>query len=1102
MDRASINYLGLLYTIIVTGNMMLQEDVLNLITCAKNEDWLDLDLSAMGLTEIPEALTNLTKLRNLQLCNNQIKRVPESISNLESLERLDLGNNQIEEIPNSLFKLRTLKEIHLHNNRIQNIPEGINRLTNLLVLNLSENQIATSPEPIEYLLKLEELDLRENLLPIPHRILENSIGSVKNLLNYFRALRLIDRARDEGWKALNLSKMGLTEIPESIANLAELKNLSLYNNQIQEIPEIITNLRTLETLDLRNNKIREIPDSLSNLTNLTLLNLSNNQISKIPDSFGKLTNLIEFYLFENRIQRIPEIVSNLSNLEVLALQSNQIRKIPKQLFKLVNLTSLSLADNKIEKIPTEIISLTKLKNLVLYGNKITDIPKEIGNLIGLEKLYLNKNSITVIPEEIGNLSNLVELYLNSNCIQILPDKINNLSVLLKKLDLRENPLPISSDILNSQDAQRIFSYLDQLRSGYRPLHEAKLLIVGEGGVGKTSLIQRLLYNRYRYYERITEGLNVELWKVRVDNREINLNVWDFGGQEIYHATHQFFLTKRSLYLLVYNCRTSEEDNRIEYWLKLIESFGGNSPVIIVGNKKDESPLDINRRSLREKYPNIKAILQTSCLQNEGIDELRDVILEQLIDLKEIYDLLPISWFEVKRQLESMSDDFITYNRYMGICYEHKISEEQNQEQLIDLLHRLGVVLNFREHPMLQHANILNPKWVTTGIYAILSDEIIKTINKGIFSLTDDLTKRILLFDPLRYPESRHKYLVEMMQQFNLCFTLGDKSNKFLIPALLPKDEPEHTKLEGTTLEFQYHYPILPEVIISRFIVLTHNKIHNQMYWRSGVMLEYTENKKIYNKARIKAETNDKKIIISIDGQKRSRRIFLGIIRSTFQKIHDSFANLEITECVPVPGYPKYPPLDYQELLAHESKGKAIYIVGKLDLDIDLHELLDGYEDIKSRQKKQGKDLEQGIIEGSNLSIHIHNSNIQESKSMSEITNNLQGTNIANFANEVNDNARQQANQHIHQGSNQNLTQAAKDIKDLLDQLDKEYDRNTLTGQTMINAKAIESIENNPSLKDRLFKALEEGGSTALEQLVDHPAIKILVATYKGFANPK
>jgi GTPase SAR1 family protein len=106
---------------------------------------------------------------------------------------------------------------------------------------------------------------------------------------------------------------------------------------------------------------------------------------------------------------------------------------------------------------------------------------------------------------------------------------------------------------------------------------------------------------------------------------VRLNVWDFGGQEIYHATHQFFLTKRSLYLLVANCRTSEDENRIEYWLKLIQSFGGQSPVIIVGNKKDEQPLDINRKALRTKYPNICAIIETSCQSGDGIADLRSTI---------------------------------------------------------------------------------------------------------------------------------------------------------------------------------------------------------------------------------------------------------------------------------------------------------------------------------------------------------------------------------------------------------------------------------------------------------------------------------------------
>ena len=83
-------------------------------------------------------------------------------------------------------------------------------------------------------------------------------------------------------------------------------------------------------------------------------------------------------------------------------------------------------------------------------------------------------------------------------------------------------------------------------------------------------------------------------------------------------------------------------------------------------------------------------------------------------------------------------------------------------------------------------------------------------------------------------------------------------------------------------------------------------------------------------------------------------------------------------------------------------------------------------------------------------------------------------------------------------NSQNLAQAAKDIKELLTQIDKDYDSSTPTGQAMISAKAIESIEKNPTLKARVVNALKEGGTTALEVAVDHPAVKPVVAMLKGF----
>ncbi len=672
----------------------------------------------------------------------------------------------------------------------------------------------------------------------------------------------------------------------------------------------------------------------------------------------------------------------------LDLAGKGLTELPPEIGKLTQLETLILGKwdeekneyvgNELTNLPAEIGQLSNLKILQAPGNwryrhsrnespgnQITAIPDSLAQLQSLQQLNLFNNQITTIPDSLAQLQSLQQLDLRANQITAIPESLESISQ-LEKLDLRGNPLPISPEILGPPElyedpgsTEGIFNYLRQLRSGdVKPLNEAKLLLVGQGTVGKTSLAKRLIENRFDSNEAQTDGLDVREWGVHVNSKDVRLNVWDFGGQEIYHATHQFFLTKRSLYLLVCNCRTSEEENRIEYWLKLIQSFGSESPVIIVGNKKDEQPFDINRKALRDKYPNIRAILETSCQSGDGIEELQAAITKEVGQLHDVYNLLPLSWFEVKEQLEAMDRDFISYNEYIGICYQNQIPEEQNQTQLIDLLHNLGLVLNFRDHPILQSTNVLNPAWVTEGIYALLSDETLKTQSKGILD-TDDLSR---VLEPTRYPPERHRYLTELMQEFQLCFALPDCPRpRFLIPGLLPKDEPDETGLEGDTLEFQYHYRILPESVLSRFIVLSHEKIHEQICWRSGVMLAYCEGDDRCNIARVKADPEDKKIFISISGRETTRRVFLALIRDTFTKIHKSFGDLEVTEWVPVPDNPDHPPLDYQELIGLEAMGEQTVTIGKLRLRLNLRQLLDGYEPVEARRqrdlKERGLDIE-------------------------------------------------------------------------------------------------------------------------------------------------
>lgn len=144
-------------------------------------------------------------------------------------------------------------------------------------------------------------------------------------------------------------------------------------------------------------------------------------------------------------------------------------------------------------------------------------------------------------------------------------------------------------------------------------------------------------------------------------------------------------------------------------------------------------------------------------------------------------------------------------------------------------------------------------------------------------------------------------------------------------------------------------------VLSRFIVLSHDKISNHIHWRSGVMLAYREGDEVYNIARIKADPEDKKIFIAIAGRDTTRRVFLSLIRDTFTKIHRSFADLEVSEWVPVPDHPDHPPLDYQELLGLEGMGIVDYPIGKLRIKVNLRQLLDGYESVEARHRQRHSD---------------------------------------------------------------------------------------------------------------------------------------------------
>jgi hypothetical protein len=350
-----------------------------------------------------------------------------------------------------------------------------------------------------------------------------------------------------------------------------------------------------------------------------------------------------------------------------------------------------------------------------------------------------------------------------------------------------------------------------------------------------------------------------------------------------HATHQFFLSKRSLYILVLDGR---KDEKTEYWLNHVNTFGGASPVMVVLNKIDENPgFEVNRRFLQDKYPNIKGFYRVSCATGEGIQDFKKALTRELAAVELIRTTWAKNWFKVKTRLEQMTENFISYQQYQDICNKENIPGESAQDTLVDYLNDLGVILHFKDF-QLEDTHVLEPRWITNAVYKIINSPILSA-NHGVLELRH--LKQILKPKPgednvFHYPVDKYRYIFQLMKKFELCFAIDDK--RMLVPDLLAVAEPAIDFDPANALAFRFHYNFLPKSIMPRFIVKRHQDIKKELRWRTGVVLE---DKRLDTTALVKADEREKKIYIFVNGTQK--RDYFAVLRKTFHDIHDSFEKL-------------------------------------------------------------------------------------------------------------------------------------------------------------------------------------------------------------------
>ncbi|MEM6840221.1 MAG: COR domain-containing protein [Cyanobacteria bacterium P01_C01_bin.120] len=701
-------------------------------------------------------------------------------------------------------------------------------------------------------------------------------------------LRLIDQAAAEGWKELDLSRKELTKLPPKIKQLTQLELLNLRFNRLSDLPSEIGQLKKLKSLYLRHNQLSKLPPEIRQLTNLQSFDLSNNRLSGLPWEITQLASLQLFDLSNNRLSGLPWEITQLASLQSLELSSNPLSNLLPEIGLLTKLKLLVLSSNSLSNLLPEIGQLINLQSLYLSYNTLNSIPSEIGQLTKLQSLFLRSNQLSSLPPTIGQLTNLKTLDLNDNRLINLPPEISKISS-LQAFDLNNNKTLIDPppEIVSS-GTKRTLNYLrQQLEQGQDFIYEAKFLIVGEGGAGKTSLAKKIQDESYNLDsdEASTEGIDVIRWKFNLQkDRPFWVNMWDFGGQEIYHATHQFFLTKRSLYALVVDTR--EDNTDLYYWLNIVRLLSKDSPAFIVKNEKQDRTCQVDERQLRREFLNLKEISATNLKTNRGLGKIKSIIQQHIYALPHVGQALPKKWVVVRKTLEADARNHISFDEYCQICEANNFQQREDQLQLSDYLHDLGVCLHFQADPLLRKILILKPEWSTTAVYRALDNKEVQE-NLGRFSRAQLDT----IWSDREYADMRDE-LLQLMMRFKLCYKISGADNEYIAPQLLDVEQPTYDWDDTNNLLLRYHYAFMPKGILTRLIVEMHKFIEAQtLVWKSGVVLTNKSTRaeviELYHKSEIH---------LRVSGVRP--KDLLTVVTHEIDKINASYDRLQVQKLIP------------------------------------------------------------------------------------------------------------------------------------------------------------------------------------------------------------
>ncbi len=528
----------------------------------------------------------------------------------------------------------------------------------------------------------------------------------------------------------------------------------------------------------------------------------------------------------------------------------------------------------------------KLRALNLSDNQLTNF--DLDGLPKVEWLNLSDNQISAFKMPPGQAARMSDI------------------------NLANNPLGIPIELM-AGGRKRVLEYLRETdRTGEEKSLEAKVVLIGEGMSGKTSLRTRLIHGESADLpeeDKRTRGLEVEVLPFYVDlpNNEImRLNLFDFGGQKHYKPLHQFFYSCRALYVLV--TRNGDDSNEFDYWFSTAELFGEKSPVLVVNNLFGDVPSGFSRSKFARFEHIIKDSLDTNLKNCSGFAHVQRRIGQLAEELPHIHQSIPKSWANVRRALEKIRHrNIITLDEYLDLCAleENGAMDEARALNCSLYLHDIGVCLHYpeKDFPGLHRFVIVRNEWATEAVYRVMDDPAVNRQHgrfnyedlRRIWQTTQEDKEQGENFRYERYvPE-----LLELMRNFKLCYPLKD-GKTYVAPSLLPikldtdlRWQPDHD------LQFEMEYDFMPPALFSRFVVSRYEDIGGQdrdQVWRDEVFFQW-ENARANVSQPSRAGKN--RIVFKVQGKDlESRKLLLTSLLRDLNILHKETPGIKVEERIP------------------------------------------------------------------------------------------------------------------------------------------------------------------------------------------------------------